>query len=86
MPYCNNCGRNIPTNERVYKRELYSGTSQRTNYGKRISFGTSRYYSMKTVCENCASQIDERKAESGKTFLIILMIIGIAIAAFFLLK
>lgn len=86
MPYCNNCGRNIATNERVYKRELYSGTSHRTNYGKRISFGTSRYYSMKTVCENCAAKIDQSNAENNKTFLIILMVIGIAVALYFLLK
>lgn len=86
MPYCNSCGRNISTNERVYKREMYSGTSHRTNYGKRISFGTSRYYSMKTVCENCAMQIDEYNARKNRTFIIIIMVIAILITLYFLLK
>jgi hypothetical protein len=86
MANCNNCGCYIPTSERVLKREMYSGTSQRTNYGKRISFGTSRYYSMKSVCENCARQIDQSNAEQNKTIMVVLMVLGIIIALYFLLK
>jgi uncharacterized Rmd1/YagE family protein len=86
MPYCNNCGRNIPSNERVFKRQMYSGTSHRTNFGKRITFGTSKYYSMKTVCEACARQMDESSAGFIKTIVIILMVFGILIALYFLLQ
>ena len=86
MAYCNNCGLNIPSSERQYKRQMYSGTSHRTNYGKRITFGTSNYYSMKTVCANCASRIDESNANKSKTFLIIVIVIAIIITIFFLVK
>lgn len=86
MAYCNNCGRNIPSNENIYKRELYSGVSRRTNYGKRITFGTSRHYTMKTVCSNCASQIDMQIANANKTFLIIIFVIAICVVLYFLVK
>ncbi len=86
MPYCNNCGHNISSKERVYRRQIYSGTTHRTNYGKRLSFGTYRRYAIRNVCESCARQIDEQNEKSKKTILIVVMIIAIVIAIFFLIK
>ena len=86
MLYSNNYWRNIATNERVYKRELYRGTAHRINYGKRVSFGNPRYYSIQTVCENCAAKIEEYNASKNKTLLIVLIAIGIFVAFCFLLN
>lgn len=85
MPNCFSCGRHIHNQERTFKRELYSGSSMRTNYGKRISFNSSKHYSMKTVCSDCAHQIDQQRESSNKAIVIIalLIIMGILIIILF---
>jgi len=72
--------------ENVYKRQVYSGTSRSVYYGKRINFGTRSYYSVKSVCEDCAKAIDERNANSSQAFWVIVFIIAILILLYVLLK
>ena len=86
MPNCYCCGRNILPTENTYKRELYSGHTNRTYYGKRISFGNSRHYSMKTVCAHCASNIDQQRTSQRKGILIFLLIVIVAILFFLAIK
>ncbi len=75
MPICQNCGRNMSSQEQVYRREIYSGRSQRVTYGKRITFGNSNHYAVKNVCESCAIAIDNSRKNSSKTFLIVIAVI-----------
>ena len=86
MPTCQNCGKNISSQETVYRREIYSGRSQRVNYGKRISFGTSNYYSVKNVCESCAISIDESRKNSSNTVLIVVALIVFGALLFYALN
>lgn len=76
MPICQNCGRNIAAHETIYRREIYSGRSQRVTYGKRITFGNSNHYSVKNVCESCAESIDNARKSSNN---IVLVVIGLII-------
>lgn len=71
--------------ENVYKRQLYSGQSNRTNYGKRINFSTSSHYSMKNVCYECSKSIDHQNESSNKMVLSIVFIVIIIIAVFYML-
>jgi predicted nucleic acid-binding Zn ribbon protein len=81
MPNCSNCGEFIRPNE-VYKREIYVGTTNRVNYGKRITFGNSRHYRKQTVCSDCAKLIDKQNENQSKSAKIILLIVGILIVVF----
>jgi hypothetical protein len=85
MPNCSNCGEFIQPNE-VYKREIYMGTTNRVNYGKRVTFGNSRHYRKQTVCYSCAKLIDQQNENQGKVLKIVLLTIGILIIAFLILK
>ncbi len=40
------------------RREIYTGQSRRINFGKRITFGKSNHYGMRTVCNSCAKEMD----------------------------
>ena len=86
MANCNSCGKYMPPTERVYKRQIYSGKSNSVYYGKRINFGSRSYYSIKSVCADCAASIDEQSANSSKTVLVIIFVIAIAILLFVLFK
>jgi hypothetical protein len=86
MPICQNCGKNIAANETIYRREIYSGRSQRVNYGKRITFGNSNHYSVKNVCESCAESIDNSRKNSNNTFLIIVALIVLSGLLYYALK
>jgi len=54
MAACYICG----TSSANYRREVYTGQSRRTNYGKRITFGHSTHYAPRSVCKACAKEID----------------------------
>ena len=85
MANCNSCGRYMRPTENVYKRQLYSGRSSRVYYGKRINFSTSNYYSMKSVCADCAEAIDKKSSLDAKItvrIILILIIVFLLIALF----
>ena len=77
MAHCNACGRYVAPTESFHKRQLYSGTSNSTYYGKRISFGTRKHYSMQSVCSDCAIRFDKSSNTSLNSLYIIFFIIGI---------
>ena len=86
MLTCQNCGCHIPATQRVFKRELYSGTSQRVNYGRRVSYGTTDRYAIKSVCSDCAETIDNvRKARRDRK-TVRLLVIAILLVIYLLLK
>lgn len=58
MPNCEKCGKFIHVNE-VFKREIYSGKTNKIYYGKRISLGNNFRYSVKSVCRECTEIIDK---------------------------
>jgi hypothetical protein len=55
MANCYICG----TPYARHRREVYTGKSNRVNYGRRISFGNSSYYGVRTVCSDCAKKVDQ---------------------------
>ena len=67
--------------ETVYKRETYSGTTHRTNYGKRVTFGNSTHFSMKDVCYECAVFIDEKRKNQNNNFYIL---VGVGLVILFI--
>ncbi len=86
MAVCQNCGRNISVHETTYRREIYSGSSQRVSYGKNITFGNSKYYSIKNVCSFCAQEIDSARKKQKNTTLFILCLIVLLGLLYFALK
>ena len=84
MAHCNSCGRFMQPIENVYKRQMYSGQSNRTYYGKRINFSSASHYSMKNICFNCAKTMDERSAKNSNTFWTIVFIVIIIGALYYL--
>lgn len=87
MARCNSCGRNVQPTENMYKRQIYNGHASRTNYGgKRISFSSSNFYSMKFVCTECANEIDAQQEQKSKSGLIIIGIIVALVILFFALR
>lgn len=84
MPNCQNCGNHMGHDE-IYRREIYSGRSNRVSYGKRITFGTSTHYSIKNVCLTCATEIDNANKKSNNSTTIFLLIIAITVGLYFLI-
>lgn len=82
MPNCSNCGIYIQPTE-VYKREIYVGTTNRVNYGKRVSFGNSKHYRIQSVCGGCANMIDKSNEARKRNLTILILIIAIAIFIYF---
>lgn len=79
MAHCNSCGRFMLPTENVYKRQMYSGQSNRTYYSNRINFSSSSYYSMKNICFDCAKTMDNRSVKNNKaiwTIIFSAIIIG----------
>jgi hypothetical protein len=72
--------------EDVYKRQVYSGKSNSISYGRRLNFGSRSYYSVKSVCAECATTLDEQSSTQSKTFITIIFIVAIAILLFVLFK
>lgn len=77
MAHCNSCGKYISPKENIYKRQLFSGSSSNTYYGKRVTFSTRRNYSMQVVCYDCAMEIDQNAKMSFKLIFQIILILGI---------
>jgi lysozyme family protein len=86
MPTCQRCGTHIPASQRLYRRELYNGTTQRVNYGKRVSYGTSTHYTIKNVCRSCADELDQNEKSRKNKKTIRLLVLAILIVIYFLLK
>ena len=84
MAHCNSCGRFMQPTENVYKRQMYSGQSNRTYYGNRINFSSASYYSMKNICLECAKAIDARSVKNTKALWTVVFLAIIIGALYFL--
>ena len=76
----------MPANENVYRREIYSGQTKRVNYGKRITYGNSTHYTVKSVCYDCASALDEARKRSNRNVLIFFLLVAVAAFIFYISK
>lgn len=85
MPNCSNCGEFMQSNQ-VFRREIYVGTTNRVNYGKRISFGNSRHFRKQSVCYNCAKMVDKQNENQSRNLKIALLIIAILVVSYLMLK
>ena len=54
MASCYNCG----SSPASYRRVVNTGFSSRTYYGKSITSSSSQYYAKRSVCMDCAKNID----------------------------
>lgn len=86
MSTCQRCGSYVPANQKLYRREVYTGTTRRVNYGKRTSYGSSSHYAMRNVCADCSSSIDRSAAKRKNKQQIMWLIIAILILLYFLIK
>lgn len=86
MATCQRCGRYVPASQRLYRRQLYNGTTHRVNYGRRVYFGTSDYYAVKNVCSICVDEIDRDLARRKTRRQIKWLVIFILIVSYFLFK
>jgi hypothetical protein len=78
MQHCYICGTSIPGDG--YRRVVKTGSSGRTYYGRRISFSRSRSEGLRTVCQNCAEQIDrQRRIEGWMAGIFVLFIVGVLV-------
>ncbi len=80
MAYCYNCGANI-SNREGYRREVYTGSSARVYFSKRMSSSYGAHYGVRTVCKSCAKRIDESNKNARIIFLLLFWIIGIITSA-----
>ena len=71
MATCYRCGAPNAT----YRREVYIGHSNRIYFGRRISSSRSSSYGIRSVCQNCATEID--KQSSTMTIIIVCVVIVI---------
>jgi hypothetical protein len=60
MAECYTCGANVPKGQ-GYRREVYTGHSTGTYYGRRLSMSSRTRYGMHTLCESCAVRFDKRR-------------------------
>lgn len=86
MANCFSCGRHIGRNETQYKREMYSGRTNKIWYGKRISIGNALHYSYKTVCGDCATRIDQQRKGNAQTLFIVAAVVTILVLLWALIK
>lgn len=84
MASCYLCGRNLEKSEPRYRREVYTGHSNRIGISRRSGWvGTSAHYAVRVVCGSCASALDAEnrlQEESTKRFLRFGMILGLIAA------
>jgi hypothetical protein len=76
MADCYNCGASIAAGH-GYRKEVYTGHSSRTNYGKRISYSTSSSFGKRTICRACNQRIQSRNAIFALVALLFLVGIGL---------
>jgi hypothetical protein len=60
MAECYRCGGFVPRGQ-GYRREVYTGHSNRLYFGRRVSGSTGNRYGVRTICASCASDLDRRK-------------------------
>jgi hypothetical protein len=60
MADCYRCGTFIPRGQ-GYRREVYTGHSNRIYFGRRISGSTGNRYGVRTICATCAVNFDRSK-------------------------
>jgi len=81
---CYLCGRNLEKSEPRYRREVYTGHSNRIGISRRSGWvGTSAHYAVRVVCGACASALDaesQLQEESADRFLRVGMILGLIAA------
>jgi hypothetical protein len=58
MADCYTCGRVLGRDDQRFRRQVQTGTTERVNYGRRVSFGTSTRSGLRTVCAGCAASMD----------------------------
>jgi hypothetical protein len=61
MASCYHCGKNGSQ----HRRNVTTGGSKGTYYGKSISFSSRTYNGLRTLCENCAFSHDKGIITSG---------------------
>ena len=61
MASCYHCGQNGSQ----YRRNVTTGGSNGTYYGKNISFSTRTYNGLRTLCAQCAFNVDKGNIKSG---------------------
>lgn len=74
MPNCERCGKYISVYD-VHKREIYSGKTNKVYWGKKVTFGNNFRYSIKTVCKECADNIDKGNKIGFYLFLFVIAFI-----------
>lgn len=84
MPNCSNCGSYI-SSYGVYKRQIYVGSSNRVNYGKRSSYSNAKHYRIRSVCKKCAEYIDKQNVRRRRVSMIFWILV-IAAILYYLLK
>ena len=75
MASCYHCGCSGAT----YRRNVVTGSSSGTYYGKRTSYSNRTYTGLRSLCADCALNVDKSRLRQkifGKYFIIVLIIIA----------
>jgi hypothetical protein len=75
MAYCYNCGKFIEG--QGYKREVQTGSGVRVGM-RRMNYSARIYYSIRTVCKDCADKLDSANV-FGWVLLIVLASVAVII-------
>jgi predicted nucleic acid-binding Zn ribbon protein len=85
MPSCYVCGVGIPHGE-GHRRVVWTGRSRGTSIGRGIRGYSSNHYGPRTVCEDCAQEIDEAEAFRNRVNAIIVMVVLVVIVIFLFVR
>jgi hypothetical protein len=79
MASCYIYGVHIPRNM-GYRRRVNTGYSVGASYGKRLIPSIRSHYGLRTVCENCAVEIDDSERTANVIGCAIIAVVGFFIA------
>jgi hypothetical protein len=77
MAECYNCGAYIPKGQ-GYRREVYTGHSNRIYFGRRLSGSTGNRYGVRTICASCVQRIADRRRRTAITVVAIIAFLYVA--------
>lgn len=80
MINCYVCGAAIRRNGA--RREVYLGRFGGVRLGRSLSVTSGKRYGIRTVCDNCAMEIDDAKARRKQRFLAVWLVAFIVFAGF----
>jgi hypothetical protein len=76
---CFTCGRVLGPQDQRFRRSVDVGTTQSVRFGRRVTFGTSHRSGPRTVCADCARNIDRSSGIAALAVGLVVAVGGVAV-------